>query len=451
MDDLTTRRASKAHFMSAGNVRATLACALACSGLFGTSGCSDEEKVPGDPFDGGAEAADREASGDDAEADAAVVLEGLKRTRIGSENSHGWDTRGEAFGEFDFRAPPFAEVILRVELQTSCGLERLGGTPRGQRWPATCDAFDRNLDLFIDDTAPRGARTLAAANAVDASDLMDAAEASGAAEARDASASGDEIDATVDEVDASAAPFSKRTPFEVVHAITPFGGPLSLEVDVTDLANAQPGPHRLRVALESYSDPDGLVTGSNAGWTVSAQFRVTRGPAPRRVLAAVPLFTGRVTGPERTAPVAWSVPSGTTSARLEYRTSGHGGAMSTSDPRCNGPAEEFCRRTHLLFVDDVTIADVEPYRRDCGQLCTLIPLGTTGAMHCQENPTGDVRSVRASRANWCPGSMTPPFSWNDLASLAASGEHRFSLQVPGLLAGGMWLASATYYAYGANP
>ena len=47
------------------------------------------------------------------------------------------------------------------------------------------------------------------------------------------------------------------TPFEVIHAITPFGGPEHLEVDLTDLANGLPGKHRLRVDIASYADPQG--------------------------------------------------------------------------------------------------------------------------------------------------------------------------------------------------
>ena len=70
--------------------------------------------------------------------------------------------------------------------------------PAGQNWPADCDAFDRNFDFFIDDAPP-------------------------------------------------GADGGGPTPFEVIHAITPFGGPEHLEVDLTDLANGLPGKHGLRV------------------------------------------------------------------------------------------------------------------------------------------------------------------------------------------------------------
>src|SRR5207249_2942012 len=156
------------------------------------------------------------------------------------------------------------------------------------------------------------------------------------------------------------------TPYEVIHAITPFGGPAHLEVDLTDLANALPGPHRLRVDLPSASDPQGQVTGSNGGWTVSARIQVTPGQAPRRVLAVLPLYRGRIAAGDAPPVISWEVPAGTTAGRLEYRTSGHG--QGPRDARCVGPSEEFCDRRHQIFIDGVQVEDIEPYREDCAAL-----------------------------------------------------------------------------------
>jgi hypothetical protein len=326
----------------------------------------------------------------------------LTGARIGSENSTGWPNVGKVTADFDWKQGPFANVKLVVDLDTTCYPFEKWATnppPAGQNVPADCDAFDRNFSAHIDDGAAAG----------------------------------------------------RTVPFEVMHAITPFGGPAHHEIDLTDLANALPGKHRLRVDLVSFSDTAGQSTGSNNGWTVSARIEVTPGDAPRRVLAAIPLYAAEVKMGDAWPVVAFEVPAGTVSSRLEYRTSGHGqGTMGTG---CIGPAEEFCDRHHSIVLDGAPALDIRPWRTDCAALCTLqhhAPFAqfVSGLDYCRQNPLGLPSSVRASRANWCPGSMTPPYSWLDLPGLAAPGPHTFSFQVSQILAGGSWMASAIYYAYG---
>ena len=96
------------------------------------------------------------------------------------------------------------------------------------------------------------------------------------------------------------------------------------------------------------------------------------------------------------------------------------------------------------------VDNLDPYRQDCQTLCTTTHFGASdaGIDYCQENPCGDMASVRAPRANWCPGSMTPPFSWDSWPQFAAPGPHTFSFQISGIAQGGTWLASAIYYATG---
>jgi hypothetical protein len=329
------------------------------------------------------------------------TIAALVAARIGSENSTGWPNVGRAVADVDWRAGPFARVALAIDLESSCfPFEKWASNrpPQGHNWPADCDAFDRNFNVFIEDPAGELA-----------------------------------------------------FPFEVIHAVTPFGGPLHLEVDLTDLANARPGGQRLRLELGGYSDPAGQVTGSNAGWTVSARIEVTPGAAPRRVLAALPLLLGQATAGQAAPEASWRVPAGTVAARLEYRTSGHG--QGAQGPRCIGPAEEFCDRRHLIFVDGVMVDNVGPYRQDCAALCTLSHYGAAdaGFDYCRENPCGDPASVRAPRANWCPGSMTAPFTWQELPMLVAPGDHTFAPRIADIAEGGSWQVSATYYAFGAEP
>ena len=64
-----------------------------------------------------------------------------------------------------------------------------------------------------------------------------------------------------------------------------------------------------------------------------------------------------------------------------------------------------------------------------------------------ENPCGNVDSVRAPRANWCPGAVTEPMIWTDEA-LEAPGPHEVQPTIDLLLPGGSWRVSLLYVALG---
>jgi hypothetical protein len=320
----------------------------------------------------------------------------LDNVRIGS-NPDDKASYQHADAEVDFGKGPFTSVAIAVDLATTCypfdGWKN-DPPPAGQNWPADCDAFDRNFELSFDDpdkpTDPPGV--------------------------------------------------------EVMRAITPFGGPEHQDIDVTDVANAlAPGKHRLRVVIPTYSDAAGMVSGSNGGWNVSAKIHVAPGAAPRTVIAMIPLFDGEQTTKASPKPIHFKVPAGTKTARIEYRVTGHGGAMS--DPGCIGPAEEFCNRTHTVFVDGKQIAVADPWRISCAPYCTLAhQAGANGGFdYCKENPCGDPNSVRAPRANWCPSSLTPPLTW-DAPVLHQEGDHAFSWTISDVVTGGEWRISATYFA-----
>jgi Peptide-N-glycosidase F, C terminal len=284
----------------------------------------------------------------------------------------------KATAAVDLRDGPFASATLVVDLATTCyPFENWTAPPPGQSWPADCDAFDRNFEFALDDQ------------------------------------------------------------LELMRAITPFGGPEHQEIDITDVANGLPGKHSLTVTIPTYSDAAGMVSGSNGGWNVSAQLVMTPGPPPRKVLAVLPLFY-RSQGKSDLPPVApFDVPPKTAAARLEYRATGHGGAMDTSG-KCIGPAEEFCKRTHHLLLDGSELQPgLVPWRNDCYLNCTLAHYRNFD--YCMENPCGDVNSVQASRANWCPGTLTPPIIWDPILS---PGAHQLTYAIDGIADGGSWRLSA---------
>ena len=339
------------------------------------------------------------------------TISALESERLGSYNSN-FEHKGQLFADVDWKAAPVASVLLTVDLESPCypfTKWKADAPPSGQNWPADCDAFDRNFSVYLDDAPPPSDAGVAA--------------------------------------DAAPPPPA----YEVAHAITPFGGPEHLEIDLTDLANALPGKHRLRVDISSWSDGAGQSTGSNGSWIASAKLDVTPGPAPRKVLAAIPVLAASL-GSDAQLPFSASfvAPEGTTHGRLEYRTSGHGGGSTAGDSDCIGPAEEFCHRAQTVEVDGTAVPAFDPWREDCADLCTETPTPSGTQTYCLENPCGAIQSVQAPRANWCPGSMTAPFAWTDadVAALGAPGAHTASIDVSKIAGGGSWLVSAIYYAYG---
>jgi hypothetical protein len=318
----------------------------------------------------------------------------LEQARIVSDQAA--DNFQRASAGVDFGSEPVRRAALRVTLESPCfpfAKWADPGVPSGQRWPAACDAFDRTLSVTLDEPEP-----------------------------------------------GTAGPPA----IELLHAVTPFGGPLTVEADVTDVVNGLPGQHQLSVHIDTFSDADGLVSGSQGEWIASAELALFPGEAPRHVLAVVPLIFEAQTEPDP-APVSFEVPPGAGNARIEYRVTGHGQAVS---PDCFGPAEEFCQRTHELRLDGALLTELLPWRDDCSELCTLTSndSGFGPRSYCAENPCGDPNSVRAPRANWCPGSASPPFIL-DSTSLTRAGTHELSRSIPALAPGGIWAVSATYFAF----
>ena len=162
----------------------------------------------------------------------------------------------------------------------------------------------------------------------------------------------------------------------------------------------------------------------------------------------LPLVDGNFGSDAKWAPIHLTLPAGTTHTRIEYRVTGHGGGDDTLGD-CIGPAEEFCKRTHHVAFDAVSVADFTPWRTDCNKLCTPVTTDTTSPFpsYCKQNPCGSPASVRAPRANWCPGSMTQPYVFTPDA-LKTPGDHTFDFRIDGIFAGGTWRVSAVAIAYG---
>lgn len=369
----------------------TLGFALALGLLL--AGCSSKELASGNAS-GGSTGSGGSSSEPPPEPETTLILDSA---HISSRPDAEFYQRAET--EVDFGQESVSQALLRVKLESPCfpfeqwSAEQI---PAGHNWPTLCDAFDRLIAVTLD--APSEAD-------------------------------------------------SAQPGLELSRAVTPFGGPATFETDVTDFVNGLLGVHRLRVDIGTWPDPDGIVSGSEGEWIVSVELVRQRGPLPRRVLAVTSLLAVTQTSSEN-ASVAFTVPEGAGSGRIDYIATGHGGGPIGIG--CSGPAEEFCRRTHTLFVDGEAKDEFSPWRSDCTTLCTLVHHDASNVLadfdYCQENPCGAVESVRAPRANWCPGSAVTPRSLTNLDGLAP-GPHEFTSSVDTIATGGQWQVSATYFAY----
>jgi hypothetical protein len=321
-----------------------------------------------------------------------TVFENARITSIGGEPNFQTVTN-----TFDLGPGPYAQVMLYIELDSTCyPFEEWTTPPEGHNWPADCDAFDRNFEISV---------------------IPD---------------NGSEEPVT----------------FELVRAITPFGGPMQFEQDVTDFFNALPGAHTMKVHITTWSDGSGQVSGSAGGWNVSAHLEGTKRSTPTSALKVISLFNGSVGADTTFEEIEFEFPEGTTLGIVEYRVTGHGGGTGSS-PACIGPAEEFCKRMHRVFVDSELVYQGEPWNASCDRYCTLAHYGpaTGGFDYCEENPCGAISSVQAPRANWCPGSVTFPIVIVAPA-LMAPGSHQFRFEIDDIVSGGSWRVSATAYAFG---
>lgn len=231
-------------------------------------------------------------------------------------------------------------------------------------------------------------------------------------------------------------------------AITPFGGPEEISQDVTDVFNAiGSGDRTFTITIPSYSDSAGQVSGSDGSWNVSAHLDVVPGTPPNNVLSVQSLIYTSLPAAQSgmVNSLPFTLPAGTTSTTIEYRVTGHGGANDTTGD-CIGPADEFCQRTHTLTLDGQPLQTMKPWRTNCASLCTQetndAGYGPIGS-YCEQNPCGAISSVQAPRANWCPGSETPPYTYNPTLT---PGDHTFAFTISTIA--GNWRVSATVYAYG---
>jgi Peptide-N-glycosidase F, C terminal len=186
---------------------------------------------------------------------------------------------------------------------------------------------------------------------------------------------------------------------ELLRFVTPYRKPMSVSLDVTDLAPLLAGDATFRVFIDTWVGP-GHPNG--AGWMVDATLRYRGGTPPSNVVAVVPLWSpqGVVYGdPSRPTKLdtAVDIPAGVTGARLWSFVTGHGQGNADN-------CAEFCSREHTLTVG-ATPFKRTIWRTDCATTAVPDQPGTW----------------TLDRAGWCPGAGVRPWI-QDVSSAIAGGQ-----------------------------
>lgn len=226
---------------------------------------------------------------------------------------------------------------------------------------------------------------------------------------------------------------SYSPPLELIRFITPFGvGEFNARsqvyglewedearyvMDVTELLPQLEGEVWIGAFIGNY-DKGGHVVSLELRYYPWSQV-VEPTPTAQRV--AMPLFntvnamemSGQNYGTlfaTDTLRVQFDLPEGLDGAQLRYTTTGHGGW---------GGGDEFNPKTNRVLLDGAVVAEIVPWRSDCGTFRRLNP--SSG------NFWNGLSSSDFSRSGWCPGTSVSPYVI-PLGDLSA-GRHTLSVAI----------------------
>src|SRR5262249_26491767 len=146
---------------------------------------------------------------------------------------------------------------------------------------------------------------------------------------------------------------------ELLRFVTPYRKPMSVSLDVTDLAPLLGDPSTFRIFIDTWVGP-GHPNG--AGWLVDAKLHYRAGNPPANVAAVIPLWSpqsvvygdpSRPPALEMTVPI----PTGVTGAHLWSYVTGHGQGNADN-------CAEFCSRDHTITIAGAGVHR-SVWRTDC--------------------------------------------------------------------------------------
>jgi hypothetical protein len=201
-----------------------------------------------------------------------------------------------------------------------------------------------------------------------------------------------------------------ETDTEIARFATPFGGTVDWTTDVTALSPLLTGHKRLMVQIDTWVGPN---RPPGAGWVVDAKLTFTPGTPDRVPIQVIPLWdvtkfdVGDPAQPPAIPARMVAIPAEADAVEIRSFITGHGQGNLQN---CG----EFCPKMHTYTVGGMNFQK-RIWRDDCASFCTLATT-PAGQQYCRESPTGQVASVRAPRANWCPGALVNVWSFDVTAA-----------------------------------
>jgi hypothetical protein len=193
---------------------------------------------------------------------------------------------------------------------------------------------------------------------------------------------------------------------EVVRFITPYGGRMDCEVDVTHLAPLLRGRRTFRAHIDTWSSP---------AWRIDVALRYTPVAQYDAATWATPLYFtdsfNRQSMPSGDS-VTVEIPPGLARVVLRYLSTGH--CTDGTD------ADEFVSKANVIAVDGVVVARLHPWRDDCRRFRDRNP-------YCARWTDGSWSSDY-SRSGWCPGVEVLPVEF-DLTDHLTPGRHAVRFEV----------------------
>jgi len=182
---------------------------------------------------------------------------------------------------------------------------------------------------------------------------------------------------------------------EIIRYITPYGVPCDHSLDVTDFASILQGNTEIRMYIETWG---------TGGWKLDLDFTYAAGTPDFLYSTVQEVWHGNYNfgNPANLQPVDTVLVEpgmGVEAATLRLVTSGHGWGSNNT-----GNAAEFYHAVHHVNVNDV-----QSFEQDLWTTCNPNPDG------CQ--PQSGTWTY--SRAGWCPGSISAPYTY-DLTPLLTS-------------------------------
>ncbi len=197
---------------------------------------------------------------------------------------------------------------------------------------------------------------------------------------------------------------------ELAKFITPYGGDVSFEIDLTHLKPYLTREGELKAFIDTWSSP---------GWKIQLNICKFSLKGDKSKIDSLPsdwvlplIYEEAVTAVHQPEPVHVSIPEGTYRTELYYLVSGHCTDGTNAD--------EFESKFNVVKVDGREVLRYKPWRNDCTDFRDINPF-------TRHWPDG-TWSSDYSRSGWCPGDWVRPMV-TDLRMDLLPGDHTMEFSI----------------------